>query len=82
MADMKKTSFGSFLSYLEPRRYFLAMGPLSALLNNDPHWFVLLDEAKRKVLRVRRKNFISLAAKAALWDKEDVYRVYVMKRKG
>jgi hypothetical protein len=78
----KKASFGGVLSYLDPRRYFLAMGPLSALLCNDPHWFVLLDDEKEKALHVRRKSFVSLAAKAALWDKEDMYRVYVLKAKG
>jgi hypothetical protein len=79
----KKASFGGgVLSYLDPGRYFLAMGPLSALLCNDPHWFVLLDDEKEKALHVRRKSFVSLAAKAALWDKEDMYRVYVLKAKG
>jgi hypothetical protein len=70
------------LRYLDPRQYLLAMNPLSALFNNDPRSFVLLDDVKKKALHVRPETFISLAAKAALWDKDNGYYVYVMKGNG
>jgi hypothetical protein len=73
-------SLVDLLSHLDPRRYFLAMNPLSALFNNDPHSFVLLDEVKETALHVRRGTFISLAAKAALYNEKE-YCVYIMKGK-